>query len=83
MKKNNFIATTLVLAFIIFKAVEQLRRHARLYEKYTGKSREVFSQENILSYWNENWWFVLGTLIFIIFGLVLYFIYRNNPDKLD
>lgn len=83
MKKNNFIAITLVLAFIIFKAVEQLRRHARLYEKYTGKSREVFSQENILSYWNENWWFVLGTLIFIIFGLVLYFIYRNNPDKLD
>ena len=68
MKKNNFIAITLVLAFIIFKAVEQLRRHARLYEKYTGKNREVFSQENILSYWNENWWFVLGTLLFIIFG---------------
>jgi drug/metabolite transporter (DMT)-like permease len=83
MKKNDYIAFILFLAFILFKAIEQLRRHARLYEKYTGKSREVFSQENIVSYWHENWWFVLGILLFIIYGFVLYFIYRNKPDELD
>jgi len=82
MKKSEFTSILLLLTLIPVKTVEQLRKHARLHEKYTGQHRDLFSQENIMSYWHENWWFVLGILLFIIYGFVLYFIYRNKPDEL-
>lgn len=81
MKKSNFIIISLATVLFPIKIMEQLRRHARLFEKKTGENRLVYGKENIISYWNENWWFVLGLVLFIIIGLILYLIMKSKKSR--